>query len=790
MDLTRKIQRAAVLGAGVMGAQVAAHLANAGIPVLLYELSAAKGDPNGNVLAAIGRLRKLKPSPLATPAVADAIEPANYSQHLPRLAECDLVVEAITERIELKHDLYQRIEPHLASAAILASNTSGIGIATLAQAMPVSRRGRFCGVHFFNPPRYMHLLELIPHAGTEAAVLQTLEAFFTTTLGKGVIRAQDTPNFIGNRVGIFSMLTVVHHAERLALPFDLVDKLTGAGIGRPKSATFRTADVVGLDTFSHVVKTSARMLEEDPWRRHFRVPDWLDALIERGALGQKSGVGVYRKVGREIQVFEPDNGDYRAVVGAVDPQVRAILEERDPAVKRAALQRCTHPQADFLRAVFADLFHYCAYHLEEIAHSARDVDLAMRWGYGWTQGPFETWQAAGWREVAQLIAEGIDQGRSMADAPLPEWALEAARSGVHEASGSWSASLRGNVARSAHPVYRRQVFPDRVGGESKPSVETVFESADARLWHSGDDIAVLSFKTRMNTVTSGVLDGLLEAVETAGRDYKGLVIWQPRGPFCAGANLFEVASAIKSGHADRVSDMVARFQHACMTLRHSPLPTVAAVQGLALGGGCEILLHCDRTVAALESYIGLVEVGVGLIPAGGGCKELAVRAAARAADCDPFTVLARYFEKVGMAQVAGSALEAREWGFLRECDPLVLNAHELLYVAKRQAEALFETGYRPPPHPRGIPVVGATGIANLKMRLLNMGVGGFISAHDHLIAERLAGAMCGGELDAGSRVDAGWFLRLEREAFMELLGTEQTMARITHMLETGKPLRN
>ncbi|MGH8502514.1 MAG: 3-hydroxyacyl-CoA dehydrogenase/enoyl-CoA hydratase family protein [Gammaproteobacteria bacterium] len=789
-DCVRQIRRAAVLGAGVMGAQIAAHLANAGLPVRLYDLPADGDDKSAIAKKAQQGLLKLKPAPLANAAAAAAIEPANYDDDLARLADCDLVIEAIAEKPELKQALYRKIAPQLGEHALLATNTSGIAIATLARALPETLRARFCGMHFFNPPRYMHLVELIAHQDTGGEVLDLLEGFLTTTLGKGVVRASDTPGFIANRVGVFAMLAVIHHAERLGLPLDLVDKLTGVGIGRPKSATFRTADVVGLDTFAHVVRGLAATVPDNPWAACYRVPAWVDKLIEKGALGQKAGSGVYTKHGHEIRVLDPQTMNYRPVRSALDDRVRKILEERDPARKFQALLALDHPQAEFLLAIHRDLFHFCVVHLADIAPTARDVDVAMRWGYGWQLGPFEMWQAAGWREVTRFIQEGIDGGETLSSTPLPSWVTDPKRTAVHDAHGSWSAAA-GNAALSVtHPVYRRQVFRQRVLGEPEPRRETVLETDAVRLWHTGDEVAVLGFKTRLHTIGAAVLDGVNASLEIAERDFKALVIWHPEPPFCAGANLRELAEAAAKGQFDDIETLVEKFQQTSLALRHSVIPTVAACQGLVLGGGCEFLLHCDRTVAALESYIGLVEVGVGLIPAGGGCKELALRAADAAQGGDLLPFLARYFERAAKAMVATSAVEARDWGYLRAADKVILNPYELLHVARYEALALFEAAYRPPLPRNDIPVAGAPGIATLQAQLVNMLEGGFISPHDYEIVRRLAYVMCGGEVTAGTKVSEQWLLKLERTAFMELLRMEKTQQRILHTLQTGKPLRN
>lgn len=842
------VRKAAVLGAGVMGAQIAAHLVNANVDTLLFELPAEQGEPNANVIKAIENLKKQDPPPLSIAAKVASIQPANYAEHLDLLKECDLVIEAIAERMDWKNELYKKVAPHLGEHSIFASNTSGLSINELARALPGTLRPRFCGIHFFNPPRYMHLAELIPCTDSDAAMLDDLESFLVTYLGKGVIRAKDTPNFIANRIGVFSMLATMHHASRFGLQIGVVDALTGPLIGRPKSATFRTADVVGLDILAHVIETMRDTLPHDPWHEYFVVPDWLKALIDSGALGQKSKRGVYKKVGNDIHELDLALNTYRPSSGTPDDEIKELLKRKNPAEKLAALRKNSNPQAQFLWSIFRDVFHYCAVHLEIIADNARDVDFAMRWGFGWNQGPFEIWQAAGWNEVAGWINEDIGAGVSMSEEPLPNWVKQAGQSidqgesrdinwGVHTPHGSYSPSLNDFRPRSTLPVYRRQLFPDRLLSERAEYGATIFETEAVRMWHTSgepggggindDGIAILSFKSKMHTIGSDVLDGVQQAVEEAERNWRALVIWQTEPPFSAGANLqkaterlksseppsafsllasklrksaqsavlraargLHLADALMAGKLAEVESMVAQFQQTSQDLRYSMIPTVAAVDGLALGGGCEFVMHCDRVVAAMESYIGLVEAGVGLLPAGGGCKELALRAAQEAKDGDPFPRLRNYFQNVATAQLGKSAEHAKELGYLRQADPVVMNRFELLYVAKAQAVALAEAGYRPPLRARSIPVAGSTGIATIKGLLVNMREGNFISEHDYLIGTKIAHVLCGGELTSGSLVDEEWFLELERAAFIELLATEKTQARVEHTLKTGKPLRN
>ncbi|MCC5792934.1 MAG: 3-hydroxyacyl-CoA dehydrogenase/enoyl-CoA hydratase family protein [Legionellaceae bacterium] len=781
-------RRIAVLGAGVMGAQIAAHCANAGLPTLLYDLAADGDNKNAIVEQAIARLAKLKPSPLGIPALAGQIKSCNYSQHLQDLSSCDLVIEAIGERLDWKENLYQTIAPALHENAVLVSNTSGLSINQLCEFLPQALRHRFCGVHFFNPPRYMHLAELIPARETTPDLLDSLESWLTRTLGKGVVRAKDTPNFIANRIGVFSLLASMHHAREFALGLDEVDALTGVLLGRPKSATFRTMDVVGLDTMQHVVATMQKELGDDPWHRHFQLPEWLCQLIADQHLGQKTGQGIYRKQGKQIEVYDYSSGQYRESAAQLAPEVLTMLKNPNATERFQQLAASEHKQARFLMACFCDVFHYCAYHLADIAHSTRDVDLAIRWGFGWQEGPFSTWQAAGIANIVQQLQRRIELKESMSDAALPGWldTIDA----FFSAEGAFSPAQESMLGRSQLAVYRRQYRPDRMPGESWPAGSTLYENEGVRLCDLGDDVAVIGFKSKANTIGQSVLDGMMAALDKAESSCQGVIIYQNDAQnFSSGADLLAVGKLLAAQDEQALNAMIDQFQQVALRLKYSAIPTVAAVRGRALGGGCELMMHCASRVAAFESYPGLVELGVGVIPAGGGCSAFAQQASRRAVGSDQFLLLKAYFEQIAMATVAGSALEAKERGFLQPDDRILMHAGEVLFAAKQTVLYLREMNYLPPQSAL-FQVAGREACARLQAGLVNWREGGFISAHDYLLASRLAYVLCGGDVNEGEWVDEAWILHLERQVFIELAMTEASQARIAHLLKTGKPLRN
>ena len=794
------VRKVAVLGAGVMGAQIAAHLVNVKVPVVLFDLPAKEGPKNGVVTKAVEGLRKLKPAPLGVADDAVLIGQANYEEHLEQLRDCDLIIEAIAERMDWKLDLYKKIAPYVAPHAIVASNTSGLSITRLSEALPGEIKPRFCGIHFFNPPRYMALVELINTPTTQPQILDDLEAFVTSNLGKGVVRAKDSPNFIANRVGIAGMLATMKEVQNFGLSYDVVDDLTGKKLGRASSGTFRTADVVGLDTMAHVIKTLQDTLSigTDPFYESFATPEVLKTLLDMGNLGQKTRAGFFKKVGRDVLRFDLDSKEY-VPGGQKADEVYARMLKKPAAERLGLLRNAEGAQGQFLWAILRNAFHYAAVHLASIADNARDVDFCMRWGFGMKQGPFELWQEAGWLAVANMVQEDIDAGKALCKAPLPDWVFKgpvAEAGGVHTPAGSWNPSTGKFVAPRSLPVFARQHFPESVLGASAPSAttagRTLHEDGSIRLWTLDDEVLIASIKTKMHAIGPGVVEGLLKGQALAENDFKGLVIWSPDEMFSAGADLQAMLPAFMAGGASALEGAEKDMQQAMLALRYSNVPVVSAVRGLALGGGCELAVYSSKRVVAMESYIGLVEVGVGLVPGAGGLTYIARRATENAATStgrDLLAFLTEGFTAAAMAKVGTSALESRKLGYLLDSDVIVAHKDELLFVAINEAKAMFTSGYRAP-HKRQFAVAGRSGIATIKGSLVNMRDGGFVSAHDFHIASLIAEVVCGGNVDPGTLVTEEYLMTLERKAFCSLLNHPKTQERIMGMMSTGKPVRN
>lgn len=797
------INKVAVLGAGVMGAQIAAHFANCNFTVLLYDLP-------GKALQAMQSLAKLKPSPLVVTAgnklTASNIMPLDYEDNnLELLMQCDLIIEAVAENIDIKINLYEKIKNFINHNALFCTNTSGLSINKLATALKAVNSSnnlpsRFCSVHFFNPPRYQKLVELIGHDETSPNVLDGLEEFFTRYIGKGVIRANDTPNFIANRIGVFSLLAVMYYAKKYDISLDLADVLTGELIGRAKSATFRTADVVGLDTLDLVIRTMGEQCLDDPWREYLKSPEYLSHLIAKKSFGQKSGQGFYKKSGSIIEVYNINTDSYsksNLSLENVDKKLLSILQNKDVNIKYNDLKNYNHPQAQFLWESFRELWMYAAYHLTSISGSVRDVDNALRWGFGWQHGPFELWQASGWQNITQLINDDINNNQSLVkNIKLPNWvSSDLCENGVYNISSDLSFNTRTStfIKQSDLSVYKRQY-----NHTSATTKEIILENKDAKLWvyHKDNiDNLVFSFKTKANTITSDLITLLSDSIDyitNHNEKYAYLIIWQDRGEnFCAGASLNGFLDCVEANNYELMDQVLRRFQDVCQKIRYCNFPVIAACKGMVLGGGTELLMHCDRVVAALETYIGFVEVGVGVIPAGGGCKEMLLRANSHYytnyADIDKITE--QYFKSIAMAQVSTSAQDAIRLGYLKANDTIIANANEILDTAISMANHLVYSNYQAPI--KNKLKVGSDRLkANILALLANYLAGNFITQHDYTIASKLADVLSGGNVDVDSDVSEEWVLQLERRAFVELLQLVPTQERINHMLSTGKPLRN
>lgn len=784
------INRAAVLGAGVMGAAIAAHLANVGIPTLLLDLPGDdSGDRNAAARAGLDRAKKSKPASFSSKDAPGLVAVGNFDDDLSRLAECDWIVEAVVENLDIKRSLYERVAPHVAPHAVISSNTSGLSVAALSDALPEELRSRFLVTHFFNPPRYLKLLELVRGPETADGVVAFFEDFGDRDLGKGIVHAKDTPNFVANRIGTFGMFHVMRVMLEEGYTVAEVDKLTGRAIGRPKSATFRTADLVGLDTMAHVAGTLHATLTEDPHRDLFVLPDFIQRLVAEGRLGDKSGEGFYKKSrdaegNREILMLDPETLEYVPQGKVSFPSLDMAKSVEDLAERIPGLVYGKDRGAAFLWTTLSATVRYAAACIPEIADDIVNVDRAMRWGFGWELGPFQLWDAMGFRTACdRMLAEGHTLP------PLAQKLYDDGAEGFYTREAGATSYFATDGAFQPVPTNPEHL----VLADLKDAGGVIFETADASLVDLGDGVACLEFHTKMNTIGPGIIDMMERAMDEVEANWTGLVIGNDAAQFGAGANLLLILNEIDDDNYDDVEWILERFQKANMRLRLSPKPVVVAPHGLTLGGGCEVALAGDAVVGALETYIGLVEVGAGLVPAGGGCKELVRRIDEAAPDLpgtDLFPQVRRIFEMVGMGKVATSGHEAQEMGFLRTTDRVTVNRDRLLHDAKATVLALDGMGYTPPRERTDIRVVGEPGLAAIRVGLDQMERAGYISAHDKVVGDALAWVLCGGEVSASSRVSEQYLLELEKEAFMRLCGEVKTLDRMEHILKTGKPLRN
>lgn len=795
-----QIKKAAVLGAGVMGAQIAAHLANAGIPCLLLDIAPKELTPdeqakgltlesravrNRIAQAGFDAAQKAKPAAFFVGDAAKLVTVGNFEDDLPKLSDCDWVLEAIVEKLDIKRSLYERIEPHLKPEAIITSNTSGIPLVQLAEGRSDNFRKRFLGTHFFNPPRYLHLMEIITQPETDGDVVCFMAGFLDKTLGKGIVYAKDTPGFVANRIGNFSMLNAFNVMGELGLSFEEVDALTGTVIGHAKSASFRTLDVVGLDTAYNVAKNLYASLPNDEKRESFKVPAFMEAMVERRLLGDKTGGGFYKKVGKDITTLDLSTFEYRPQQKAQFASLGAAKQIESLPERLRSLVYADDKAGEFLWRTMSEAGSYAANRIPEIADNIVEIDNAMKWGFAHEMGPFEKWDAIG---VEKSVARLKEEGR-----PVP-------------------ANVEKLLAAGAKSFYKtengqRQYF-DFASGEYKPvpvpagitilkslkdQNKVIKKNAGASLIDLGDGVVCVEFHSKMNALGSDQLGMIQWAVKEVEKNYVGLVIGNQGENFSAGANIMMMLMAAQEGEWDEINLGVRQFQNTTMSLRYSAKPVVVAPHHLTLGGGCEMVLHADRAVAAAETYIGLVEVGVGLLPGGGGTKEMAVRAA-EAAEASPgvdqFEVLRANFELTAMGKVATSAVEAKKWGLFRKADRVVMNDKRVIEEAKQTVLTLVAEGYTAPQPRQDVLVLGESALTKFKLGMHMMQRGGYISAHDALIGLKIATVMSGGNLTRPTRVSEQYLLDLEREAFVSLCGTKATQERLAHMLKTGKPLRN
>lgn len=756
------IASAAVLGAGTMGAQIAAHLANAGLPVLLLDVTADAAR------AGLARARALKPDPFFLLETAALITTGGFDELLQEAGKADWIVEAVVENLDVKISLLSKLASVPGARAIVTTNTSGIPISRIAEGLPAELRKRFFGTHFFNPPRYLPLVEVVTTPDTDPAAVSELKSLLDLRLGKGVVVAKDRPGFIANRIGVYGMARTLELVADGRFSIDEVDALTGVAIGRPKSATFRTADIAGLDILAKVASDLQTSLKEDA----FRLPPFVEAMVGEGAVGEKAGRGFFQKVkgaeGSEIHVRDVASSAY---VPRTKPKFASLDAARsidDVRARVKALFLAKDRAGEFLRATLGPTLLYTARIAPEIADSIDDIDRAMRWGFGWEIGPFETWDAIGVREVLDAL------NVSQSDVP----------------------PLVNDVVQAGKKAFRTgpvpPASPDAGLLRARAATNVLRKNAAASLVDLGDGVLAVTLHSKMNAIGGDTMEMLEAGVATAASGHAGLVIATEGPHFSAGANLMLLLLAAQEGEWDDIDLMVRSFQRATMTLRRSPVPVVAATGGMALGGGCEIAMHCDRVQASAETYIGLVEVGVGLIPAGGGTKEMLARAmeemADPAADVQPH--VQRVFETIGFGKVSTSAPHARRLGYLREVDGITMNRERVVADAKRTVLARAAAGYQAPPLRTAIPVGGPDVYAVLALGIHLAHRAGRISDHDAVIGRHLARVLTGGDVPHRTTVTEQQLLDLEREAFLKLTGERKTLERIGYTLKTGKSLRN
>ena len=782
--MNQSINKVAVLGAGVMGAQIAGHFANAGIPGLLYDINqelAQKG---------VDGLTKMKPAPLYKPKNADLVEACNYDEHLKKLNEVDLVIEAVAERLDIKHAVYNNIVPHLKESVIMTSNTSGIPLSDLISVLPDHLKKRFMITHFFNPPRYMRLLELIKGPDTDEAVYEMIAEFGEDVLGKGIVHAKDTPNFIGNRIGVLGMSVTMNTAIKNGLTVEEVDKLTGTVIGRPKSATFRTADVVGLDTMINVSNTSYKNLPDDEEREEFKIPIFLQKLVDDGNLGAKTKAGFYKKTDEGILSIDLKTGEYGPQKKVRFDGFRLAKDRQTSNEKLKAMAYSDDKGGKFFWEILSRTLIYSANRLPEISDDIINIDNAMKWGYGWESGPFEVWDGIGVRESVERMEK---EGRK-----VPQWVNDMLASGresfyeLKDGNRTYFDVLSSTVKTEKHSKKSINLNLHKTGGN------VVKKDWSASLIDLGDGVLNVEFHSVLQP-TLNPIDGSLAQTISDGMDlleadkYQALVIGHQGANFCAGANLANMIQAIEASAWDQMNERIKELQDLTQRIRFSKAPVVAAPHHLTLGGGFELIAPAAHRVAAGELYIGAVEVGVGLIPGAGGNLRLILNLTENSGKgrINAFQVSQKAFETIGFAKVATSADEAKFLGYLLKSDTVIINNDHRILAAKQKALAMVNDSYKPPQYRDDLKLPGTGGRTAMAMALKGFKAQGKISSHDEFIAKKLAFVLTGGDKAGLTKtVDEQYLLDIEREAFVSLAGESLTQDRIRYMLKKGKPLRN
>ncbi len=799
------ITKAAVLGAGTMGAAIAAHLSNAGIPVLLLDIAPNELTPdeekkgltlespqvrNRIVKSLSEAAKKLKPAPFMLGDNTKLISTGNFTDDLAKIKDCDLVIEAVVENLDIKHKLFAEVEKHRKTGAVIATNTSGIPIESIAEPFSEDFKQHFIGIHFFNPPRYMKLVEVIPGTQTSGEIACQISGFLDQRLGKGVVPAKDRPNFIANRIGTFGMMVTVHEMLEMGFTPTEIDQITGKAIGHAKSATFRTSDLVGLDVLAHVNNNLYPAVPEDEDRDAFLLPNLINKMLEKKLLGDKTGGGFFKKSkdaegNRQILELDLNTFEYKPQGKTKFPSLETAKQVDDLPKRIKTLVWGDDKVGEFLWKTMSRTFRYAANRIPEVANTIVEIDNAIKWGFGWEIGVFETWDAIG-------VGESVERMRKEGHV-IPASVEKMLVSGV----ATFYKNENGNRSFYDLVAGEYKPLPDRPGvlllKDIKERTGLIKTNPGASLIDIGDGVACLEFHSKMNSIGGDTVQMMNFAIDEVERNFKGLVVGNQGGNFSAGANIMMLLLAAQEEEWDDINMMVAALQKVVMRLRYSAKPVVTAPYGLTLGGGCEIAMHGNKIRAAAETYIGLVEVGVGVIPAGGGTKEMTMRAMdawAKAPDSDPLAFMKKTFETIGMGKVATSAQEARSFGFLRDSDTISMNGDRLIQDAKQEVLNLDAAGYVAPVERTDITVLGEAAESAMKLALHMMKQGGFISEHDQLIGQKLAHVMSGGTINHKTEVSERYLLDLEREAFVSLCGERKTQERIAAMLKTGKPLRN